>query len=201
MNLPHSLARLALLGLAGLIASCAPASKTTQIPVSAMSAAPTGILSPGDQIRVVYPGAQELNTVAKIQPTGRVSLPVVGEVSASGRSVGSFQSQLTSLYSSHLQDPEVIVSMEDPASSGYVSGEVRSPGKLPLDRPMTALEAVMESGGFTNFANPKKVYVVRNEKGRHQRYVLNLSDTLGGANSQAFYLRSFDVVFVDQSAW
>jgi polysaccharide export outer membrane protein len=75
------------------------------------------------------------------------------------------------------------------------------PGKIPLDRPMTALEAVMESGGFTKFANPKQVIVVRNEKGRNQRYVLNMNDALNGMDSRPFYVRPFDVLYVRQSAW
>jgi polysaccharide export outer membrane protein len=95
----------------------------------------------------------------------------------------------------------VVVSLESAAAGVYVSGEVLRPGKIPLDRPMTALEAVMEAGGFTKFANPKQVIVVRNEKGRNQRYVLNMNDALSGAESTPFYVRPFDVLYVRQSAW
>jgi len=194
-------AMMALAFIGTLLAACAPQADSTPIPASAMKPRPSGILAAGDEIMINYPGAQELNTTAKIQATGRVSLPIIGEVPAAGRTIGTFQSQLTSRYQPHLQDPQVIVSMDTPASSVYVSGEVRSPGKVPLDRPMTALEAVMETGGFTNLANPKMVTVIRSEDGKHQRYVLNLQDTLRGNNQQAFYLRPFDVVNVGQSRW
>ena len=65
---------------------------------------------------------------------------------------------------------------------------------------MTAFEAVMEAGGFSKFANPKQVTVVRNQSGKQQRYSLNFDDTLrqGG---QSFYLRPYDTVYVNKSRW
>ena len=122
-------------------------------------------------------------------------------MSAAGRSINSLQATLTSLYQPHLQDPTVVVSLESAASGVYISGEVMRPGKVPLDRPMTALEGVMEAGGFTKFANPKQVIVIRKVGGNQQRYVLNMNDTLSGYESSPFYLRPYDVIYVKQSVW
>ena len=97
--------------------------------------------------------------------------------------------------------PSWEVAVETAASGVYVSGEVMKPGKVPLDRPMTAFEAIMEAGGFSKFANPKQVVVVRNQGGKHQRYALNLSDTLSGASDSAFYFRPYDTIYVSQSRW
>ena len=171
------------------------------IPPEAFVATPSGTLNAGDVIRVSYPGAPELNLTQKVQPNGRVSLPMIGDVKASGRNVGSFQASLESMYASHLTDPKVLVSLETPSSAVYVSGEVREPGKISLDRPMTAIEAIMEAGGFSKYANTKRVYVIRNEGGKHQRYVLNVSETLSGTSSAAFQLRPYDVVYVKESNW
>lgn len=180
---------------------CQNTSPPPPIPAEAAASRPSGTLAPGDEISVVFSGAPELNTKQKIQANGKVSLPTIGDVSASGRSITSFQSQLTSMYQPHLQDPNVVVSLVSASAGVYVSGEVMRPGKIPLDRPMTALEAVMEAGGFTKFANPKQVIVVRNEKGRNQRYVINMNDALSGMDSRPFYVRPFDVLYVRQSAW
>jgi polysaccharide biosynthesis/export protein len=180
---------------------CQTTSPPPPIPAEAAASRPSGTLAPGDEISVAFSGAPELNTKQKIQANGKVSLPTIGDVSASGRSVTSFQSQLTSMYQPHLQDPTVVVSLQSAAAGVYVSGEVMRPGKIPLDRPMTALEAVMEAGGFTKFANPKQVIVVRNEKGKNQRYVINMNDALSGMDSRPFYVRPFDVIYVRQSAW
>ncbi len=171
------------------------------VPSEAYASKPSGNLAPGDEISVTFSGAPELNTKQKIQPNGKVSLPTVGDVSAAGRSINSLQSTLTSLYQPHLQDPTVVVSLETASAGVYVSGEVLRAGKIPLDRPMTALEAVMEAGGFTKFANPKQVIVIRKQGGKQQRYVLNMNDALAGYESSPFYVRPFDVIYVKQSVW
>lgn len=200
-GLTSSLMAFAAIAMAGFFTGCEGPEPYTEIPSDVMSARPTGTLSAGDVIAVTYPGAPELNTTQRIQANGRVSLPKVGDVSASGKSVASLQSQLTGMYTSHLQNPTVLVAVETAAAGVYVSGEVTKPGKIPLDRPMTAFEAVMEAGGFSKFANRKQIVVVRSQGGKHQRYALNLDDTLSGANHNAFYLRPYDTVFVKQSRW
>jgi polysaccharide biosynthesis/export protein len=180
--------------------SCGPA-PDYHIPSYASAATPKGTLSVGDKIRVAYPGAPEFNQVYKIQADGKLGLPMVGNVTAAGRTATSLQSSLTAMYETHLNDPTVFVSLEEPSSVVYVVGEVAAPGKVPLDRPMTALEAVMEIGGFSKLANPKKVYVIRKEGGKQKRYVLNLANPLSGYDSDVFYLRPYDMVFVERSTW
>ena len=180
---------------------CQDMNPAPPVPSEAYVSKPSGNLAPGDEISVAFSGAPELNTKQKIQPNGKVSLPTIGDVSASGRTINSFQSMLTSMYQPHLQDPTVVVSLESAAAGVYVSGEVLRPGKIPLDRPMTALEAVMEAGGFSKFANPKQVIVIRKQGGRQQRYVLNMNDALAGYETSPFYVRPFDVIYVKQSAW
>ncbi|MGD7652947.1 MAG: polysaccharide biosynthesis/export family protein [Verrucomicrobiales bacterium] len=181
--------------------ACQDLDPAPPIPVEVYRSRPSTTLAPGDTINVTFSGAPELNTTQKIQTNGKVSLPTIGDVNASGRTITGLQSSLTSLYQPHLQDPTVVVALESAAAGVYVSGEVLNPGKVALDRPMTALEAIMESGGFSKFANPKKVYVVRNEGGKNKRYVLNMDDALSGMNSSAFYVRPYDVIYVKQSAW
>lgn len=190
-----------LVGAGLVLASCNPSADTYSVPTSAFVAPPKGTLSVGDVLRLTYPGAVELNQTVKIQPDGKIGLPMVGGVTAAGRSPSTLQSTLTELYRPHLNDSSVFVNIEQPAASVYVSGEVSNPGKVVLDRPITALEGVMEVGGFSKFANPKKVYVIRTEKGKQKRFVLNLSDPLSGYESEAFYLRPYDVVYVDKSVW
>jgi polysaccharide export outer membrane protein len=184
-----------------VLPSCSDMNPPPPVPAEAYQSKPSGNLAPGDEISVSFSGAPELNTKQKIQPNGKVSLPTVGDVTAAGRTINSLQASLTSMYQPHLQDPTVVVALESAAAGVYVSGEVLRPGKVPLDRPMSALEAVMESGGFTKFANPKQVIVIRKEGGKQQRYVLNMNDALAGYDSSPFYVRPYDVIYVRQSAW
>lgn len=185
--------------VAAVSTNCGDMSTPPPVPAEAYASRPSATLAAGDELSVTFSGAPELNTKQKIQPNGKVSLPTVGDVTAAGRSATSLQSTLTSLYGAHLQDPTVIVSVEQAAAGVYVGGEVLRPGKIPLDRPMTALEAVMEAGGYTKFANPKKVMVVRNDGSHNQSYTLNLSPS--GLGSAPFYLRKYDVIYVKQSNW
>lgn len=186
----------------GILAThCAPSHHHPEATADAGLPKPEARLAPGDEIQITFSGAPEQNAKRKIQPDGKVSLPILGDVQAAGLSVPQLQNSLASLYQSHLQDPGVGVSLESAASGIYVSGEVLRPGKVPLDRPMTALEAVMEAGGFTKFANPKQVIIIRKTASRQLRYVLNMNDTLAGADTKPFHVRPFDVIYVRQSSW
>lgn len=191
---------LALFASLGLT-SCGPSAADYDIPPTAFTAKPSSSLAIGDVLRFTYVGAPEFNQSQKIRPDGQVSLPTVGNVRAAGRSVTSLQASLTSLYGAHLNDPTVVVAVEKPAAAIYVSGEVNSPGKFELDRPLTAFAAVMEAGGFSKLANPKEVFVIRNQGGRETRYALNLNNTLSGFDTQPFYLRPNDVLYVKRSNW
>lgn len=159
-----------------------------------------GNIGPGDVLGVTYAGAPELNSTQKVRADGKVSLPMLGDVRAGGRSLSSFQNSLASLYAKKLQEPDVVVTLVTAAAAVYVSGEVRQPGKIPLDRPLTALEAVMESGGFAPTADPKKVSVVRTVKGSHKRYNLDMNGAMSGT-APAFYLKPYDVIHVGQRVW
>lgn len=187
--------------LAVTFTGCEGPESNTPIPAEAYAPRPTGTLAAGDVLNISFPGAPELNTTQKIQANGKVSLPTIGAVTAQGKSIASLQSQLTGMYQSHLQNPAVLVAVETTASGVYVTGEVMKPGKVTLDRPMTVIEAIGECGGFTKFANPKQVVVVRNQGGKTQRYALNVADTFSGASDASFYLRPYDTVLVKQSRW
>ena len=154
-----------------------------------------GGLAAGDVIKLNYPGAPELNLSQKIRGDGKISLPMIGDIVAGGKELTKFQNELSGLYKDHLQNPTVIVSLETTAAAVYVSGRVKTPTKVVLDRPMTVLEAVMEAGGFNEFAHPERTSVVRNEKGVHKRYNVNLTGVLSG-ETPAFYLKPFDIVYV-----
>ncbi|MEI6704007.1 MAG: polysaccharide biosynthesis/export family protein, partial [Deltaproteobacteria bacterium] len=142
---------------------CREMMSANAVPTEASVSKPSGNLAPGDVINVIFSGAPELSTKQKIQPNGKVSLPTLGDVSAAGKTIAGLQQQLSTLYQPHLQDSTVVVSLSGTAAGVYVSGEVLRPGKIPLERPMTALEAVMEAGGFTKLANPKQVFILRNQ--------------------------------------
>src|SRR5271166_4108616 len=132
------------------------------------------VLREGDSVRVSFPGAENLNRVVLIRRDGRVTLPLIGDFEAAGLTPPEMERQLLQLYSPQLQTKEVSVAVESSAFPVYVTGAVLRPGKILSDRPLTALEAIMEAGGFDySKANLKSVQVIRNRSSRTDHYVLN----------------------------
>jgi len=157
-------------------------------------------LATGDTIKLTFPGSPEYNQTQKIRSDGKISLALIGEIDAAGRKIGPFQQELSRLYEKHLQNSEVVVALETGNSPVYVSGAVSHPGRIVIDGPMTALEAIMEAGGFIqNSSDPKKVRLIRIENGRYTTHILDLSMALKGQSSTALYLKPKDVIFVPET--
>ena len=109
------------------------------------------------------------------------------------------EKQLLELYGPQLQTKEVSVAVESSAFPVYVTGAVLRPGKILSDRPLTALEAIMEAGGFDySKANLKAVRVLRTREGRTDQYTLNLKRVLQGQENQQFQLKPGDIVYVPE---
>src|SRR5262245_38718952 len=133
------------------------------------------VLHEGDSVRVTFPGAASLNTVQQIRRDGRVTLPMIGEFKAAGLTPGDMEKELVKLYGNQLQSKEIYVAVESSAFPIYVTGAVLRPGKILSDRPITALQAIMEAGGFDYAkANLKAVKVIRQEEGQAKHYTLDL---------------------------
>lgn len=187
--------------LAACLIGCASMPPPPPPPLEARSPSADGSLAAGDEIRITFQGAPELNNQQRIRPNGRISLPSLGEITAAGMSIGSLESRLRAAYQPRLQDPAVSISLVSSASGVYVSGAVQRPGKIMLYRPMTAMEAVMEAGGFTPMANPKQVTVIRTRNGASKNFLIDLDQVLKGTSSTPFYVKSYDVIHVGERVW
>jgi len=161
------------------------------------------VLNEGDSVRITFPGAPNLNTTQQIKRDGRIALQLVGEVQASGLTAGQLEKKLLELYGPQLQTKQVTVAIESANFPVYVTGAVLRPGKILCDRPMTALEAIMEAGGFDYAkANQKEVMIIRHENGHIEHFKLNLKKVMDGQQSEPFNLKPFDIVKVpERFAW
>jgi len=158
------------------------------------------VLREGDVVRISFPGAPNLNTAAKpIRRDGRISLPIIGDFKAVGLTPAEMEKELLKLYANDLQTKEVTVTVESSALPVYVSGAVLRPGKILSDHPLTALEAIMEAGGFDpNKANLSKVKVLRRENNRSETFTLDLKRVIEGKESDQFKLKPADMIFVPE---
>ncbi|MCX6954951.1 MAG: polysaccharide biosynthesis/export family protein [Verrucomicrobia bacterium] len=153
----------------------------------------------GDTLRFSFPGSPNLDTSQQIRPDGRITMPIIGEVVAAGKTPVALEKELVTLYSPHLVSKEVTVTVVSASFSIFVSGAVQKPGKITTDRPITVLEAIMESGGFdTAKANTAAVAVIRQNGNKTEHFTLNLKQVLEGKQVEAFYLRRSDIVHVPE---
>ena len=157
------------------------------------------ILASGDVVKLAFSSAPELNQSQKIRTDGKLSLPLVGEVDAGGKTVGQLQADLIQLYKSQLKTPEVTVSLESSITSVTVSGAVHKPGKLAFERPTTVLQAIMEAGGPSEFGTLKRIRLMRVVNGVYKSQVMDLHDL--SKEVKPFYVRDNDVIYVPQSAF
>ena len=159
-------------------------------------------LREGDSIAVSFPGSTNLNTTQQIRRDGKIDLPLISEVRAVGKTPVELEKELLDLYGSQLVVKEVSVALLSSSYPVFVSGAVVRPGKILAERPISALEAIMEAGGFdTTKANMKAVVVVRNEGGQLKHYVLDLKRVLEGKRREIFYLQPSDIVYVPEKAF
>jgi len=160
-------------------------------------------ISEGDVLKIAFPGSPNLDTTQQVRRDGRISLTIVGEVVVTGMTPANLEKHLVGLYSSQLVSKEVNVTVVSSSFSVFVTGAVIRPGKIQPDHPITALEAVMEAGGFiSDKADMKAVVVVRQENGGTKNYTLNLKEILDGKSGASFYLKPFDIVYVpDKFSW
>src|SRR5438045_7572672 len=98
-------------------------------------------LAAGDVIKLTFTGAPELNQSQKIRADGKVSLPLVGEVDAAGKTLVALQNDISQLYKSQLKNSDVVVTLESAPASVVISGAVAKPQRLSFDKPTTVLQA------------------------------------------------------------
>jgi polysaccharide export outer membrane protein len=157
----------------------------------------TNCLGEGDVVSITFQYSTNFNAVQKIGLDKMLNLQGVGQVKAAGESALQLQDQLTALYKTQAKDDPIIVRVVSTDACVYVIGAVNHPGRIPMERPMTVIEAIMEAGGFdSDRAKLSQVWVLRIEGGRQRAYQLDLKEVLEGKNDKVFYVKPFDIVRV-----
>ncbi len=159
------------------LASCAtgPAPSAANHTASSVGELRTGAeyrLGSGDQLRVIVFGEEDLSGEFVVDGSGQVSLPLVGEVSAQGKTVREFQRALAEkLKEGYLTDPRVSAEVLN-FRPFYILGEVKAPGEYPFLNGLTVMNAVATAEGFTYRADTRKVYIKRAGEVGERAYTL-----------------------------
>jgi polysaccharide export outer membrane protein len=123
------------------------------------------VLGPEDVIEVVVWRTPDLSRQVVIRPDGKVSLPLIGDVPASGMTADQLASDIVERFKAYKENPSVSVNvLEVNSYYVFVVGEVNTPGKLSMKSYTTILQAIALAGGFTQFASINSIMVIRTLK-------------------------------------
>jgi polysaccharide export outer membrane protein len=124
----------------------------------------------------------EVSRVEPVRPDGKITLPLIGEVRASGLTPKSLQAEITDRLASYIQQPAVTVIVQEARSHRFnIIGEVLRPGSYALGKQMTVLDALAVAGGFRVFAKLTRICIVRRQAdGTSLRIRFNYKDAVKG---------------------
>jgi polysaccharide export outer membrane protein len=141
----------------------------------------------------------EVSRTLPVRSDGRISLPLVGEIQATGRTPLQLEQEIARGLHAYMTDPEVTVIVQEIHSQQFnILGQVLKPGAYPLTRTTTVLDAIAIAGGFRDFAKQKGIYILRqNPKGGESRIPFNYKNVIKGMNpAQNIVLEPRDTVVV-----
>jgi polysaccharide biosynthesis/export protein len=197
--------RLLLLGLllfaSFTAAQGAPAQKPNTPAQPAFSASPVDAdykIGPQDVLRIDVWKEPDISRVIPVRPDGKISVPLLNDVQASGLTAMELAASLRESLSKYLTSPQVTVTVNEINSRRvYITGEVIHPGTFPLLPNMTVLQALSGAGGFTQFAKLKNIYVLRTEVGKQVKHPFNYKEVVkGNLADQNIFLLQGDVIVV-----
>ena len=128
---------------------------------------------------------QELTRTLQVRPDGKISMPLLGDVQAAGLIPGQLAQSVSEKLKKYLTAPQVTVILTQINSQrAYVIGEVTRPGAYPVLPGMTILQAISSAGGLTQFANAKKIFLMRDEDHIQTKYPFSYKEVLDGRKAE-----------------
>ena len=202
----RALAGLAAAGLSLLLAACATTSGSDAPPPAATTTMATDAYHIGvdDIVQVSVWRNPELGITVPVRPDGMISVPLVGDVSAGGRTPQEVAKDIQEKLATFVRDPQVAVILTDLRSHEYLSrvrvtGAVRQPVSLPYRPGMTVLDAVLAAGGITEFAAPDRSDLHRKSAEETRTYAVRLDRILNrGDLSTNYPVSPGDVITVPE---
>ena len=184
--------------------SNAATKSTTEAPADTAPAAksatedPNYVIGAQDVLDISVWHEPDLTRVVPVRPDGKISLPLLNDIQAGGLTPTKLAEQITTGLKKFVTDPQVTVIVSAINSQRvYILGEVNRAGAYPLLPGMTVLQALSSSGGFTQFAKMKSIYVLRTEGDKSSKFPFNYKDVIAGRHpEQNIVLKAGDTVVV-----
>jgi polysaccharide biosynthesis/export protein len=159
---------------------------------------PNYIIGPQDVLDISVWKEAELTRVVPVRPDGKISMPLLNDVRAAGLTPNQLAAQITTSLKRFVTDPQVtIIVTQINSQRVYILGEVTRTGAYPLLPEETILQALSSAGGFTQFANKKKIYMFRVENGKQVKYPFDYKAVIDGKRpDEDVVLRAGDTIVV-----
>jgi polysaccharide export outer membrane protein len=157
------------------------------------------IIGNSDVLAITVWKEPEISRAIPVRPDGRISLPLVGEIQATGRTPLQLEQEIADKLKTYITNPDVTVIVQEINSEKYnILGRVGKPGSYPLTASTTVLDALATAGGFQDFAKQKGVYILRRAAdGGQTRLAFNYKDVIKGKHlEQNVKLEPGDTVIV-----
>lgn len=157
-----------------------------------------------DQVQVNVWRNPELSMSMPVRPDGMISLPLIGDVQAGGRTPPAVAAEIRERLSEYVRDPNVTVILTDLRTHEYISrvrvtGAVQTPTSIPHRQGMTVLDAVLSAGGVNEFAAPNRAKLYRKIGNETKVYPVDLGGILNeGKLATNYELRPGDIITVPE---
>lgn len=139
------------------------------------------VIGPEDVITVFVWKESDLTQTVAVRPDGKISLPLLNDLMASGFTTMQLKAEITQLLQKFIADPSVTVIVQSARSrKATVMGEVARPGNYFINGPMTLVQLISLAGGFRDFAATDKITVVRQQNSRSIKLKFNYKDFVKG---------------------
>jgi len=185
-----------------------PAATAQSMPATAAAAAapratdpvlpPGYVIGTDDVLSIVYWKDKDMSADAKVRPDGRIALPLINEVVAAGLTPQQLHTKLTEESKKYMEDANItVVVREINSRKAFITGEVNKPGPYPLTAPTTVLQLISLAGGLREYADSKKIVIMRSENGRQISLPFNYKEVASGKKlQQNIELKPGDTVVV-----
>ena len=156
------------------------------------------VIGQGDLLEIFVWRNDQLSRDVVVMPDGRISLPLIHQVQASGLTISELENRVREKLSTYVENPRVTVIVKELNSFRVsVLGNVVKPGVYPITGKTTVIEAIGLAGGLNEWARRGGITVIRNEQGKEKRIKVNYNKVVSGKDlSQNIVLERGDTIIV-----